>query len=280
MTKKPILIKKNSKQDEPFAIHKLEKSLRNCGASHEEINAIIFKIQPSVHDGISTNDIYDKAFELLKSFNSISASKYSLKRALFQLGPTGYPFERLVGTLLQDYGFKTQVGVVLKGKCVNHEVDVLAEKDGASYPIECKFHLESKVTSNVKVPLYINSRFLDLQQEWNANSDRKTHLKQGWLVTNTRFSEDAITYGKCVGMTLLSWDYPENNGLKSTIDSLSLYPVTTLLSLNTREKELLISNEIILVKELLKSEKILKTIGIADGRIPIILREVRALCNL
>ena len=99
------------------------------------------------------------------------------------------------------------MSVVLNGACVTHEIDVLAEKEGNVYAIECKFHSNAKTTSNVKVPLYINSRFLDIQQQWNTNSNHKTHLKQGWLVSNTRFSQDAINYGKCVGLTLLSWDY-------------------------------------------------------------------------
>ncbi|PKV50558.1 restriction endonuclease [Aquimarina sp. MAR_2010_214] len=187
---------------------------------------------------MNENEIYKKAFALLKKHNRISASRYSLKRALFNLGPTGYPFERLVGALLKEKGFKTKVSVILNGECVTHEIDVLAEKDGNVYAIECKFHSDIKATSNVKVPLYINSRFLDIQKEWNTDSNNSTHLKQGWLVTNTRFTTDAVNYGKCVRLTLLSWDYPKNNGLKANIDTYALYPVTALTTLTKKEKHI------------------------------------------
>ena len=253
MKQKPIFIKKNSIDVEPFSTQKLEHSLQRSGASKEDIENIISKIQPEIYDGISSNEIYKKAFAYLKKSNRTSASRYSLKRAIFELGPTGYPFERLVAALLREKGFNTTVSVILNGECVTHEIDVLAEKEGSVYAIECKFHSDSKVFSNVKIPLYINSRFLDIQKQWNTNPKNTTHLKQGWLVTNTRFTIDAINYAKCVGLTLLSWDYPSKNGIKENIDTYGLYPITTLTTLTLKEKHQLIENDIVLVKELYKT---------------------------
>lgn len=278
MLKNEIFVKKNTEKTEPFSVQKLKQSLQSCGAIKKEVDAIITKMQPAIYDGISTNEIYNKAFSILKEYNKISASRYSLKRAIFDLGPTGYPFERLIGALLKEKGFKTNVSVVLNGACVTHEIDVLAEKEGNVYAIECKFHSNAKTTSNVKVPLYINSRFLDIQQQWNTNSNHKTHLKQGWLVSNTRFSQDAINYGKCVGLTLLSWDYPKNNGLKTHIDSLALYPVTTLITLTKKEKHQLIEKGVILVKELINASDKMKSIGLSDSKINHVLEEVKKLC--
>jgi len=183
------------------------------------------------------------------------------------LGPTGYPFERLIGALLKEKGYETKVGVILQGHCVTHEIDVLAEKDGSVYAIECKFHSDSKATSNVKVPLYINSRFLDVQKHWNGSSNNGTHLKQGWLVTNTRFTKDALDYGSCIGLTLLSWDYPKGNGMKTNIDNYGLYPVTALTTLTKKEKQRLITTDIILIKELYSNLGILQKMHISTNRI-------------
>jgi Holliday junction resolvase-like predicted endonuclease len=278
--KKEIYIRKNNNEIEIFSYEKLKKSLQSAGASKELVETIVNRIQPDIYDGITSSKIYKIAFSLLKKQNKVSASRYSLKRALFDLGPTGYPFERLVGALLKEKGYKTKVSVILNGACVTHEIDVLAEKDENVYAVECKFHSDAKATSNIKVPLYINSRFLDIQKQWNTNSNNKTHLKQGWLVTNTRFTEDALNYGKCVGLTMLSWDYPQNNGLKATIDSLSLYPVTALTTLNNKEKHQLIANDVILVKELIGATKIMQRVGISEGKIKRVLDEVTHLCKL
>ena len=280
MAEKQLFVKKSTEEIESFSIQKLWNSLQSCGASKDEIEIIIDKIQPHIYDGISSNEIYKEAHALLKKHNRISASRYSLKRAIFDLGPTGYPFERLIGALLKEKGYKTKVSVILNGACVTHEIDVLAEKDGNVYAIECKFHSDARATSNVKVPLYINSRFLDIQKEWNTNPNNKTHLKQGWLVTNTRFTEDAINYGKCVGLTMLSWDYPKNNGLKANINTLALYPVTTLTTLNKKEQHQLIEKNIVLVKELYNATQIMENIGITEARVQQVLKEVKQLCRI
>lgn len=273
-----VYIKKSNGETELFSFEKLKNSLQSTGASINMVDTIVEKIQADLYDGISSNAIYKKAFGLLKQKNKVSASRYSLKRAIFDLGPTGFPFERLIGALLKEKGYKTQVGVTLNGECITHEIDVLAEKDGNIFAIECKFHSDARAKSNVKVPLYINSRFLDIQEQWNKDPNNKTHLKQGWLVTNTRFTEDAVNYAKCVGLTLLSWDYPPKNGLKANIDTFALYPITTLNTLSKREKHELITNDIILVKELWSATEEMKSIGISEVRIQRILKEVALLC--
>ncbi len=156
----------------------------------------------------------------------------------------------------------------------------MAEKNNYTYAIECKFHLKPNYTNNVKIPLYINSRFLDIQKQWNKKDKKTSILKQGWIVTNTRFTEDAINYAKCAGLILLSWDYPKNNGIKDNVDKYGLYPVTVLTSLTKREKKLLIENDIILTKELLKSSTVLNKLGFSDSKIRKILLETQNLCSL
>ena len=279
MEEKQITIKKSSGNLEPFSSRKLKDSLRNCDVSSDEIDSIISQVIPQLYDGISSKEVHNKVFPLLKKYHRISASKYRLKKGIFELGPTGFPFERLIAALLMEKGYHATVSVVLNGKCVTHEIDVLAEKDSNTYAIECKFHSHPKDVSNVQVPLYINSRFLDVQQQWNSDSKKKTHLKQGWLVTNTRFTIDAVNYGKCIGLTLLSWDYPKNNGMKSNIDAYGLYPITVLTTLTKKEKDKLIERNIILVKELVKAPYSLKELGLNPGRINNILSEAGQLCR-
>ncbi|WP_372757139.1 restriction endonuclease [Mariniflexile sp.] len=278
MNKKIITVKKNSGELEPFEIQKLEMSLKNSGATNQEIKTIIKSIYPIIYEGISSDVIYSKAYFLLKKLNNTSASKYSLKRAIFDLGPSGYPFEKLIGALLRQKGYTTKVSEILQGINVNHEIDVLAEKDGNTYIIECKFHSSPKIVCDVKIPLYINSRFLDVQKKWNS-SGKATHLKQGWLVTNTRFTEDAINYAKSVDLSLFSWDYPKDNGINKNIDEFGLYPITVLSSLSKQEKMQFIQKDIILVKELLNEPDIFKHFNIPMHRTLKTLDEIKKLCN-
>ncbi|MBR9833036.1 ATPase [bacterium] len=272
-----ILIKKKSGEKEVFSFSKLRGSLERSGANDSDVTYILERIKSQLYDGMTTQEIYRKAFALLKKENRVYASKYSLKKALFDLGPTGYPFESMIAALLRKRGYHAEVSVILQGECVTHEIDVLAEKDGATYAIECKYHAKSHFVNNVKVPLYINSRFLDIQKKWNNDSQKNTQLKQGWLVSNTKFTLDAIQYANCVGLELLSWNYPANNGINKLIDSYGLYPVTTLTTLTKREKELIMENDVILVKELVDSPAILDKLEFSAVRKNRILSEAHSL---
>jgi len=274
-----INIAKNNGETEIFSFDKLKRSLKRSGATNDEADLVIERIKYDLFDGMTTKEIYKLAFQLLKKLDLAYASKYSLKKAVFDLGPSGYPFEKLVSALLKQKGFNTEISVILNGECVTHEIDVLAKKDGFAYAIECKFHSNSKTVSNIKVPLYINSRFLDIQKVWN-NSDKPSKLEQGWLITNTRFTKDAIDYAKCVGLHLMSWDYPKGNGISNNIDKFGLYPITALTVLKKYEKKQLIERDIILIKELLEASNVMKEMNIPDKRIVIIKSLIKKLCKL
>ena len=270
---------KSSGEHVRFSLEKLRNSLKRTGAKDEFVDQIIDKVRDELYQGISTKEIYNRAFSLLKKKHSHFASKYKLKKAIYELGPTGFPFERFVSAILNYSGFKTEVGRTIQGKCVKHEIDVLVHKNGETYAVECKFHSEQGLNCNVKIPLYINSRYQDIKTHWNANSKKETSLTQGWVVTNTRFTEDALKYGNCSGLTLLSWDYPRDNGLKDRIDRLGLYPITVSTLLTNREKQFLLSRDVVLCRELIGDAFYLDHLGISDVRKEKILNEIKMLCS-
>lgn len=274
-----IEIIKSSGEKAKFSLHKLKASLKRTGADNQTVNQIIDKVRDELYQGISTKEIYNRAFALLKKKKSYLASKYKLKKAIYELGPTGFPFERFISDILKYSGYKTEVGKILQGKCVTHEIDVLAQKNNKTTIIECKFHNEEGLNCNVKIPLYINSRYNDVKAHWNGNSKNKSKLTKGWVVTNTRFTEDAIQYGNCVNLYLLSWDYPKNDGLKDRIDRLGLYPITVSTLLTNREKQFLLSRDVVLCRALIGDAFYLDHLGISDTRKEKILNEIKILCS-
>lgn len=279
MEKNNIDIIKSSGEKVKFSLDKLRASLNRIGADKETIDHIIDNVRDELYQGISTKEIYNRAFALLKKKKSHLASKYKLKKAIYELGPTGFPFERFVSAILENSGYKTEVGAFLQGKCVKHEIDVIAHKQNETTIIECKFHSEQGLNCNVKIPLYINSRYIDVKTHWDTNPRNGTTLTKGWVVTNTRFTEDAIQYGNCCGLFLLSWDYPKDNGLKDRIDKLGLYPITVSTLLTNREKQFLLSRDIVLCKDLIGDSFFLDHLGISDTRKQKILNEIKQLCN-
>jgi len=159
------IIKASGKKVE-FSMEKLRNSLKRTGAEDTVINKILSTVQTELYKGISTKEIYNRAFTLLKKNKSHFASRYKLKRAIYELGPTGFPFERFVAAILDYSGYSTKVGITMNGGCVSHEIDVVANKNNETTIVECKFHGEQGLKCNVKIPLYINSRYQDVKANW------------------------------------------------------------------------------------------------------------------
>ncbi|RKF04180.1 ATP cone domain-containing protein [Tenacibaculum lutimaris] len=274
-----ISIVKSSGDVVQFSVTKLKKSLKRTGADDELVAYILETVQDELYEGITTKEIYNRAFALLKKKKNVFASKYKLKKAIYELGPTGFPFEHFIGAILKYSGYKVAVGEILQGECVQHEVDVVAHKNNETTVIECKFHSEQGLVCNVKVPLYVHSRYRDVKNHWNTFKKHDTTLTQGWVVTNTRFTKDATQYGNCAGLYLLSWDYPVENSLKDIIDRLGLYPITVSTLLTKREKQFLLNRDVVLCRELIKDSFYLDHLGVSDTRKKRILAEIQQLCN-
>lgn len=270
---------KASGEKVPFQIEKLANSLRRANAREEYIQEILEKVSSEIFDGITTKKIYKMAFKMLKGKSSVSASRYKLKKALMELGPTGFPFEKFVGKLMEHEGFKTEVGVIVQGNCVQHEIDVIAQIDNNHYMIECKYHSDQGRFCNVKIPLYIYARFLDVEKHCENQKGHESKLHKGGVYTNTRFTSDAIQYGKCVGLLMASWDYPFGNGLKERIDTSGLHPLTVLTTLSKSEKTKLLDKGMVLCKEINETPSILDQVGIPKSRHKNILDDSNELCR-
>ena len=264
---------------EEFAQHKLFHSLERSGASNDIIENVVQEITSHLRDGMSTKEIYRQAFELLKQYSAPHAAKYRLKQAINDLGPSGFPFELFVGELLKQEGYQTRIGVIVNGHCVNHEIDVIAEKDEHHFMIECKFHNDQGIHSDVKIPLYIQSRFLDVAAKWKEMPGHNSKFHQAWIVTNTRFTDDAVSYGTCMKINLVSWDYPLKFSLRDRINASGLHPLTCLTSLTSHEKKLLLDSGIVLCRQLCQQPELLKNIGIRnEQRIKTVLTEGEQVC--
>lgn len=274
-----IIITKASGKKESFVKSKLHHSLMRVGATATLATQIVNEIEQNLTEGTSTRDIYKRAHKLLRKSESPMAARYNLKNAIMQLGPSGYPFEKYIGEILKHQGYSVEVGTIVQGHCVNHEIDVIAEKDNHHFMIECKFHHKPGINCDVKIPLYIYSRFKDVEEQWVKLPGHGTKFHQGWVVTNTRFTQDAIQYGTCRGMNLLSWDYPLNEGLKDIIDRLGLYPITCLTSLTQAEKQTLLDDRIVLCSQICHNENLLVALGLKASRIKTVMDEATKLCQ-
>lgn len=273
---KNILITKADGEQELFDSSKLDNSLAKAGAGEPIRARVIAYVERELKPGVTTEEIYRHAFEILRKEETTPvAARYSIKRAVFSLGPSGFPFEQFLAEILRAHGWSARTGAALTGRCAPHEVDVLAEKGGRRIGIEAKFHNEPGGKTDIKDALYVHARYEDLKNAPDASS----RVNEGWLVTNTQFTRNAIRYAQCSNLTLLGWDYPREKGLMKMIEEAKVHPLTCLTSLSDGEKHRLLDNKIVLCKSV-QTRHLLEEYGVRPSRIPSVLEEAKRLCGI
>jgi transcriptional regulator NrdR family protein len=86
-----------------FEESKLAQSLKRVGASEQTIDEVVQEVEKIMTNGISTDVIYKKAFDLLKKHSYHTAVKYSIRRGMLELGPDGFPFEKFVARIFRHW---------------------------------------------------------------------------------------------------------------------------------------------------------------------------------
>jgi len=250
-----IQVTKASGKIEDFDSFKLVNSLVRAGAPEDVARKIADKVSLQITPSLQTRHIFRMAKKLLRQYNRATGMRYSIKRAIYALGPTGYPFEKYFARILKAYGYSVEVNRIIKGYCISHEIDVLASRDERRCVIECKHHANGVKPADVKIALYVHSRFNDIRKAFEISEHQNSHVHEGWLVTNTRCSADAIKYAECVGLKIVSWRYPEKESLEMMIEGKRLYPVTILPAATKNAILSLISRDIILADEIAGSDE-------------------------
>ncbi len=275
----PIIIKADGSQ-EVFDPARLRASLIRSGAGVHAAERITDIITSTVTPGAASKAIYARAFALLRREEGPVAARYALRRALLELGPSGHPFEDFIAHLFQAEGWKVEPRKMIQGKCVAHETDLYASHPERNEYLaaELKYHNDPGYKTDLKVALYVKSRFDDI-----FSCDPQTRscpIDRGLLVTNTKFSSEAIAYAECVGVELLGWGYPATDNLFMRMSRAKVYPITTLTGLTRTEKRLLIEQGVIAVDEIVRNRSALDPLHISPEKVGRLLAEAEGLLAL
>ena len=274
-----IYITKASGDRELFDSKKLLRSLEHSGASPEAAQEVADHITRELKDGMSTTYIYRHAFSILRKIEQQPvAARYSLRRAILELGPTGFPFEVYVPEIFSGLGYETAVGQMIEGKCATHEVDMVAHKEDRCIGAEIKFHNSLGIKTDLKVALYVHARFEDIKGKI-CSKEGVSGKDEGWLITNTKFTKNAIAYSRCADLTLLGWNYPKKGNISDLIKETAVYPITTLSTLTRVEKTALLGVGVVLCKDLENDREVLTRAGVIASKIATVIEESQALCR-
>ncbi|MFA6503037.1 MAG: ATP-binding protein [Candidatus Paceibacterota bacterium] len=279
MSSLPVIVKADGSR-ETFNPVRLTASLMRAGAGAYAAERISEIITATVVSGMSSKEVYARAFALLRKESRPVAARYTLRRALFDLGPTGHPFEDFISHLFRNEGWQVETRKMIRGKCVTHEVDLYAShpEQNTFLAAELKYHNDPNYKSDLKTALYVKSRFDDIFSCDPAI--RACPIDRGILITNTKFTSEAIAYAECSGVELLGWGYPIQDSLFMRMVKGRVYPITALTGLSHSEKRLLVDAGVIAVDEILEDRKLLDVLHLPPDRVGEILSEADGLLAL
>ncbi len=278
--KRLVNITKADGTQELFEEQKLVESLKNAGGDAALIDTILTHLDGEIHEGMQTSEIYRHAFHLLRRHSMPVAIKYSLRRALSELGPDGFSFEKYIARIFEAWGYEAITDQTVFGGCVAHEVDVVAWNKEKLIFVEAKFHNEFILKSDLKVALYIKARFDDLKENSFNYGGINRKMTEGWLITNTKFTDQAVKYAECKGLKLIGWNYPRKGNLQDIIETLRLHPFTCLTSLSNVHKKMLLTKGIVLCRDLIDHPNVLKEIGMPIQEAQKVFDEAREVCGV
>jgi hypothetical protein len=235
-----------------FDREKVVKTCLRMGASRKIADDVAEKVEDRLYDGISTSKILQITFRLLRRYKPTIQHLLDLRKGL-SLMDSKPEFEKFVQVLLAHTGFEVTPNMLVKGRCVEHEVDAIAKKDGLTYFVEAKHHVSYHTPTGLDESRIARAILEDVTEGFElGKSDLK--IDRAMIVTNTRYSEHARRYGKCRNILQIGWSSPPNFSLQNMIEEKNLYPLSCLRGLKSETKTKLVNSEIVLMKQLFEEK--------------------------
>jgi hypothetical protein len=228
------VIKADGRREE-FEAGKIIRTCIRAGAKEKEAEAIAGIIKRSIKEGDSTHKIYRMIIAELDKKEDKTSLVYRLREATAILDSIS--FELYVKAILNANGYNCKWDNIIKGRFVEHQVDIVAEKEGRLYLVECKHHKNHHRFCGLGNVLEVQARLEDIADGFR-NRDNRYEFDAAWVITNTKFSDHAKKYakGKCIRLT--GWR-SKNFPLEKMAEENKVFPITILKDLPLHKRLLL-----------------------------------------
>ena len=229
-----------------------EKVVRTClkmGVNRSIAYKIVDEVEQQLYDGITTNKIFNLTFGLLRNYKPTIKHFLDLRKSL-SLMDSKPEFEKFVQILLSYNGYSVSGNRLLIGKCVKHEVDGIAQKNGITYFVEAKHHQNYHSPTGLDESRIARAVLEDVIEGYELGKN-KLRIDRAMIVTNTRFSEHAKIYGKCRNILQIGWSSPTKIALQNMIEEKKAHPLSCINGLKNNTRKRLVNSGVVLIKQLM-----------------------------
>jgi hypothetical protein len=273
------LVTKADGTKEAFSKWKVKRTCLRIGATEAVAESIAEEIETRVYDGIETKKILQMIFRSLRKHKPVIRHQIDLRKALSLLNPAP-DFERFIQLLLSEHGYEVTPNQIIRGRCVEHEVDAVARKNGKTCIVEVKHHFKYHTPTSLDVSRISRAVFEDVTEAYELGLNN-LKIDYALIVCNTKLSEHAKRYADCRGISHIGWSSPPNHDLQTMIEEKKLYPITFLKGLNAETRNKLAHNGVILLKQLTEKtpKELRKQTGISKEKLESILSKAREILS-
>jgi hypothetical protein len=216
-------------------------------------------------------------FKYLKEYKPEVKHRIDLRGAISLLRPKP-DFEEFTRLLLNEYGYEVTPNQIIRGRCVEHEIDAVAKKDGETVYVEIKHHVDPHTYTGMGVFLRAKATFDDLVEGFQFGYN-DVNFNKALVICNTKISNHARRYAECRGIGHIGWKFPPTKGLGKMIEEKKFYPVTILKGLDGKTEERFGNANIVLLKQLIEIdlEELIEKTRIPKDRLQSLIKKAKKL---
>jgi hypothetical protein len=238
---------KADRSEQAFKREKIINTILRVGVKEPVAEQIADEIEEQCYDGIPTRKILEMLFDELKPYKPIIAFRNNLRKSISLLRSKP-DFEFFIQKLLEEMGYTVTPNCICQGKCVEHEIDAVAKKNEETLLVEIKHHKNEHTMTDLETCRGMRAKFEDLTEGFQEGV-HPFPFSKAMIICNTKLTKHALRYARCRNIDHLNW-----YELEKLIEERNFYPITLLKGPKKKERDKLINEKIITLRQLVESD--------------------------
>lgn len=247
-----VYVSKVDGRRERFDRGKIIATCLRLNAARDIAESVAAKVESNLYDGIPTREIIRMIYRFLAEDRPEVRLQLDLRKAI-SLMRSKPDFEQYVRRLLSECGYEVIGPEIVRGRCIEHEVDAIATMNNETTYVEVKHHAWPHTYTGLDVFLQAQAAFEDLARGYEIGANRFP-FRKAMMVCNTKLSNHARVYADCAPIGHIGWKSPSGNSLEELVKQKKLYPITMDRLLDARTEARLADAGVLLLHELSEAE--------------------------